>query len=777
MSVSKITPLFSRSYKKRLFICILIPVVITLLLYAAMNSYFLANLKREGLGKCQGTHTALTENCGQIFHNLYQTSILLMDNPDFRDLYYTVTTLDVTEYDRFVNAKTALTSFSTTKPYIYQIGFISEANDRYISSRCTEFLENYYNNPEFGSIINSTDYLEQYEKRGSILQIQPTDVMNGIPVVTLLQFTIGNYYLPNPLIYCIDQTALTSLLASYRHTSGSEVILYCPATDEIICSTRESLNESVMDCLTDLDITGEQQTFWNLKGTKYYCCISVSQSSYSDSLVYLSLVPYSDILSNTTIAWMFSLLTILLCGVIASGLGFYFSFRLYLPIQNMVDTIQTAPIEGLEKPSGDEILFLDKNVQKLLAQNRQLQINMNNALPLIYSRYILNLLYQKNYDNESLLPMLTDFESKFPYANFICAVLIPKFSTSYFRDFRDAERNLIMGRLTEILTLTQDGTYIKYAFQITKNEFCIITNFSHDNPKELLYQDFMALQQLFSFDKDYIQFYIAFGSSCSNINDISISWKNANQTMATLSVFQQENIRFFENIGAEVPNFVIGPDDDNYLTSALYRGDHDMMLDLLSRIVRANELLKVQDIGFKNLYVHLYELANSTAVRRELDSQKIMGTSYVSLSDFIHNLNNLQRSEYIRMFYENVCRCQEPVSESVFDLSEIKAYVDEHFCEDLYLELLADRFRTTPKYMSRLLKQALGVPFKQYISNLRVAKAMDMLINTDEKVEEIALACGFTNRYSFIRVFKQLQGLTPSEYRTFTGDGTEKINP
>ena len=144
-----------------------------------------------------------------------------------------------------------------------------------------------------------------------------------------------------------------------------------------------------------------------------------------------------------------------------------------------------------------------------------------------------------------------------------------------------------------------------------------------------------------------------------------------------------------------------------------------------------------------------------------------MSDEYVSISSFIHNMNNLERSDYIRKYYQALCGSAVTDSTSTsFDLEQIRSYVDTHYQTDLCLEELAERYHTSPKYMSRVLKQALGSSFKQYITALRITRAKELLIGTTMKIDEISHEIGFNSRNSFIRIFKQTVGTTPSEFRT-----------
>ena len=59
----------------------------------------------------------------------------------------------------------------------------------------------------------------------------------------------------------------------------------------------------------------------------------------------------------------------------------------------------------------------------------------------------------------------------------------------------------------------------------------------------------------------------------------------------------------------------------------------------------------------------------------------------------------------------------------------------------------------------------MGKTLTEYINEIRVDKASAMLSNTDEKVIDIAIQCGYDNISYFIKRFKNVKGVTPQEYR------------
>lgn len=763
-----LSPFRRISYRKRLFISILIPLMIVLFFNAVTDFYFLTNFKKQVLEKCRVNHDTFSTGCEQTFTELYQASVLFMENAEFRNICFSFSPLTPEEYFILTDARSALSAFGATLPYIMQVGFVNEVNNRYISSRCTEFLESYYGNEGYGTVVNQRDYLDSYQKRSSILQFQPLDSLSGQAMIPILQFEAGSYNLTFPLIYYLNEETLSSMLSRFRYTPNSELAIYCAATDQIIASTSDALSSPLLDAVQPGAGWPKECFSLRIDGKKYYCLSSVSQTNYTDPLLFLTLIPDSDILSATMVSWIVSLLVLAFCSVLVCALSFYFSFRLYLPIRNIIHTSVPDAPSLADSSNGDEFALLENRIRGLLEDNKQLQNSMSNALPLIYNRYILNILHQRDYDNQILKPLLVDFDFAFPYPYFTCGVLIPSFSPSFYRDFTLREQDLIIGKLSEVLKLTKSKNTAKYVFHLENNSYCIIANSMEEQPAELLKRDFAFLQELFSFDRDYICFYIAFGSTIKSIDGLPLSWKQANTAMASLSSFRQEYIRFYSPEAETISSYVSGPEDDNHLSSYLFKGDYAAVSRQLEKLLKMNEDLNITENGLKNLYIHLYELGNTVLHRREENGYELMQDSYISLSVFVRSLNNLQRSNYITEFYKALCMARETESDTTFDLEQIKQFVDTHYCEEIYLESLAQQFRTSPKYMSRLLKQALGVPFKQYLTNLRIARACELLISTDMKIEEIAIACGFTSRNSFIRVFKQLQGATPSEYRSYT---------
>ena len=83
----------------------------------------------------------------------------------------------------------------------------------------------------------------------------------------------------------------------------------------------------------------------------------------------------------------------------------------------------------------------------------------------------------------------------------------------------------------------------------------------------------------------------------------------------------------------------------------------------------------------------------------------------------------------------------------------------------LSLESIAQVFNINSSYLSVLLKNTLSIGFHDYLNNLRITEAKRLLTQTDKPIQDIFHDVGFNNKQTFIRSFKNVTHITPSEYR------------
>ncbi|WP_181592945.1 helix-turn-helix domain-containing protein [Paenibacillus sp. YN15] len=98
-------------------------------------------------------------------------------------------------------------------------------------------------------------------------------------------------------------------------------------------------------------------------------------------------------------------------------------------------------------------------------------------------------------------------------------------------------------------------------------------------------------------------------------------------------------------------------------------------------------------------------------------------------------------------------------------LHQLHRYVEEHLDGDLSLTRLAQVVYLNPAYLSRIYKQARGIGLSDYVAQVRLAQAQELLKEGSMKIQEIAEALGYESAAYFSRLFKKQTRLTPNEYR------------
>lgn len=91
-------------------------------------------------------------------------------------------------------------------------------------------------------------------------------------------------------------------------------------------------------------------------------------------------------------------------------------------------------------------------------------------------------------------------------------------------------------------------------------------------------------------------------------------------------------------------------------------------------------------------------------------------------------------------------------------------YLQNQYMEDISLDSCADHVGMNPVTLSKSFKQVIGKNFIDYLTELRMDKAKELLRETDHKINDIAVKVGYQISY-FNRLFKKLESVTPGEYR------------
>ena len=95
----------------------------------------------------------------------------------------------------------------------------------------------------------------------------------------------------------------------------------------------------------------------------------------------------------------------------------------------------------------------------------------------------------------------------------------------------------------------------------------------------------------------------------------------------------------------------------------------------------------------------------------------------------------------------------------------IRAYVRNHYAEELSLGRLSKQFGLTQNYLGSLFKKEYGLSLVDYIAGVRLQRAAYLLLSTNMKVKDIAKEVGYKHCSYFCKLFLSVYGKKPTEYR------------
>lgn len=148
----------------------------------------------------------------------------------------------------------------------------------------------------------------------------------------------------------------------------------------------------------------------------------------------------------------------------------------------------------------------------------------------------------------------------------------------------------------------------------------------------------------------------------------------------------------------------------------------------------------------------------------EVDQEEIM--KYIREAVFTSETNYensikfqqfaLEYSDYLAQLR---CNCAKGT------INLIEAEIEKNFADNISLKTLGEKYYTNSAYLGQLFKKQFGCSFKDYLNNVRIRNAAEMILNTDKKIYEIAVDVGYKSRDYFINKFEEVYGITPAKFR------------
>lgn len=479
-------------------------------------------------------------------------------------------------------------------------------------------------------------------------------------------------------------------------------------------------------------------------GKKVYVVSYSPENSFGD-YAYVAIIPQKDIFNAFPViirgVAIFCIASIIILLIIA----YWVTRRLYKPI----DHLQTVFLKNHAKAdAGNAWDIIFDSVKKTIDSNTEIKNELLNTLPVLQEHELINFLNS----NEHYL--------KRPSVNFrynmFCSIVIKMLPLEkFYYTYNYAQYIEIKKALRNILISYFLNKFDYYLLSSDADTLYLLLNLDGDSHMDEIKSSIDEFSSALSYDTEYISLKIGIG----NIYESYIGLKKSHIEAINAISFSAG----FSLIQTNAEKYIFRINDENYILNSLITNRISNAKNKIKNIIDENIKENVSVFSLKQLYTQILNLIFKVCRMKEI-SYSPDNTSDIKLISDILALS----SEQINSIIENYLNMLDEHTQKNNDkcnINIVMQYINKNYMNDIYLDKMAEYFNVSPKYLSKLIKDNLGITFVEYLTNLRITKAQELLKDTDISIGAIQKNLGFEYRSTFLRAFKKVVGMSPSEYR------------
>ncbi len=297
-----------------------------------------------------------------------------------------------------------------------------------------------------------------------------------------------------------------------------------------------------------------------------------------------------------------------------------------------------------------------------------------------------------------------------------------------------------------------------------------------DSEEELTGRVKAGMEQIVGIVKEYgAKYFIGLGSRVNRLRQLRESYDEANRAFShrylhtESAVFDSSVSESLEETHMDIHSVDINRLDRRVISNFLHMGAADETEHFIEEYLGCMGRENVRSVIFLQ-YITMDIYFCVTAFLEEIGySVEEITKEYGDINDIVRRFTTLDRvKEYFKNILNGALELRDHNSQKKFSqiLKKAKDYIEENYnCEDISLNSVAAQVNVSPNYFSTIFSQEMGKTFIEYLTEIRMGKAKELLMTTSRRTSEIAYDVGYKDPHYFSVIFKKTQGCTAREYR------------
>lgn len=712
----------------------------------------------------------LSSTMNNLFDGIYQSNFLLALDPNILKVITTqYPEEDIGKYADYSQAVRSLSRIKASSNYIDNAYIYKRDESIIISDNGTyepgDFYESVYRMEQY-----PLSFWQEYKANHHLFTILPPSVVSGRysnsgeSTISVVQTTVGGHYSNNLYVINMKAEEVRNLLQSYMQTPNS-LIMVADTEGNLLASTR-TIDVPMQSFMNDLLHNPETKFDAKLAGEDMHI-IKYSTNFFFRDVTMVVAVPHTDLTSALTKmkSWNITITGILF--LVSLLLSILFSRRFYSPIRSLVQTLQgTGARKEKSHTAFNELEFLNTEIKRILTDVDDLNRTLSYSLPIATKHFLAKVL-QSNfpYDDDVIDSYLNKLDFQFPNSYFQVSLIQCNFRKPFYDLYSEKFQNEATDTIFRILNALLPQEHPVYILELDAHMFAVLINPASRDDFETYAAYFEQIDQLFRQDEAELRIHIGMGLVHEHYTGMQTSYVEAMKALWQVSPLDSKRIVQYSEYEPQEPRYALSRTDEKILANLLAAGKGDEFREQLDGIIAANTDRYITGTNMKQLFVNLYLIGIQALKSKNIaeEHEEELDLTKFLLSADVGSTGEM--TEHLYRFFDRVLElCESPPADA-FNIKLFRAYLDNHYAEEITLDILADKYNTTPKYMSRLLKKELGTTFHKYLQELRINRAKELLTSSSAPIHEIWEQVGFNNRNTFIRTFKNQEGISPTDYR------------